>query len=146
MPSCRILLILLLSTGVAFQALGQAHPSVELPPELDRVLRDYEQGWRNGDATALANLFTEDGFILRPGHPPTRGRTAIEEAYKNAGGPLTLRALAYEMDEQIAYIIGGYGYNPEGGPDTGKFTLSLRKGSDGNWLIAADMDNGNGGN
>lgn len=32
-------------------------PSIELPPELDRVLRDYEAGWQGGDAQGLAALF-----------------------------------------------------------------------------------------
>jgi ketosteroid isomerase-like protein len=27
--------------------------------------------------------------------------------------------------------------------DVGKFTLTLRKGADGRWLIVSDMDNGN---
>src|SRR6185295_2049761 len=36
--------------------------SVALPPELARVLTDYEAGWKAGDAAALASLFAEDGF------------------------------------------------------------------------------------
>jgi len=40
--------------------------SIVLPPELTRVLIDYEAGWKAGDATALARLFTEDGFVLSP--------------------------------------------------------------------------------
>mgnify|MGYP006148377467 CR=1 FL=1 len=32
-------------------------PSVTLPPELDRVLRDYERNWAAGDEAALAALF-----------------------------------------------------------------------------------------
>ena len=31
----------------------------------------------------------------------------------------------------------------KGEADVGKFTLTLRKGSDGRWLIMSDMDNGN---
>jgi ketosteroid isomerase-like protein len=30
-----------------------------------------------------------------------------------------------------------------GQPDIGKFTLTLRKDSDGRWLIRSDMDNSN---
>src|SRR2546425_4086180 len=68
-------------------------PSVTLPPELDRVLRDYEQAWSHGDAAALAKLFTEDGFVLSPGKPMAHGRAAIESAYGGSGGgPLAVRA------------------------------------------------------
>lgn len=118
-------------------------PSSVLPPELDRVLRDYERAWRAGDAAALAALFAEDGFVLQSNHPPVRGRTAIQAAYAGqGGGPLRLRALAFASEDTIAYIIGGYGYGDKPG-DTGKFTLTLRRKSGEPWLIYSDMDNAN---
>lgn len=117
-------------------------PSIELPPHLDRVLRDYEKLWTAKDASGLAALFTEDGFVMSNGKPPVRGRAAIREAYANSGGPLFLRAFAYSIDGSTGYIIGGY-RGLQTGPDEGKFLLALRKGSDDRWMIAADMDNSN---
>jgi len=119
-----------------------ALPSIALPPELDRVLRDYERAWKGHDAAALAKLFAEDGFVMSNGSPPVRGREAIRTAYANSGGPLALRALAYATEGDVGYIIGGFG-RQEGSPDTGKFVLALRRAADGRWLIAADMDNSN---
>ncbi len=116
--------------------------TIVLPPELDRVLRDYEEGWRNRDAAALAQLFAPDGYVLRPGHPPARGRAAIQEAYATSGGPLYLRAFDYAVEGSVGYILGGYS-NREGSPDGGKFVLTLRRDAQGHWLITADMDNGN---
>ena len=52
-------------------------PSVTLPPELARVLTDYEKAWGAKDAAALAALFAEDGFVLQRNKPPVRGRDAI---------------------------------------------------------------------
>src|SRR5688572_9033659 len=116
-------------------------PSVTLPPELDRVLRDYERGWRAGDAAALAALFAEDGFVMQGGRPPVRGRAAIRAAYGGgAGGPLRLRALAYATADTIGYILGAYGYGADS-TDMGKFTLTLRRPRGGAWLIFSDMDN-----
>lgn len=118
-------------------------PSVALSPELDRVLREYEAAWRRGDAAALAALFTEDGFILQGGRAPVRGRAAIQTAYAGqGGGPLRLRALAAATADTVGYIIGAYGYGDAPG-DQGKFTLTLRRGLDGRWLIFSDMDNAN---
>lgn len=117
-------------------------PSVLLPPALNRVLTDYEKAWRAKDASALAALFHDEGFVLATGSPPVRGRAQIEAHYRNAGGDLALRALAYELEGKIGYIIGAYGRTP-GGPDVGKFTLTLKMHSDGRWLIYSDMDNGN---
>ena len=119
-----------------------AEVSIALPPELARVLTDYEAGWQAGDAAALASLFTEDGFVLPEGQPPVRGRAAIQKLYTSKGSPLSLRAFAYATQGDIGYIIGGY-TSERGKPDQGKFTLTLRKGRDGRWLIMSDMDNSN---
>ena len=123
-------------------ATGSELPDVALPPQLDRVLRDYERAWRAGDAAALASLFAEDGFVLQSNRSPIRGRPAIQAAYEaqGEGGPLRLRALAFATADTIGYIIGAYGYGNTPG-DTGKFTLTLRRAPGEPWLIFSDMDN-----
>jgi ketosteroid isomerase-like protein len=133
---------MILSAMVLVLAATADLPSVTLPPELDRVLRDYEVAWRKGDGAALATLFAADGFVLPNGAPPVRGREAIQQYYKGPGGALVLRALAFAADGRAGYIIGAFS-RQEGQPDVGKFTLTLRKDSDGRWLIMSDMDNGN---
>lgn len=124
------------------QAVSAPQPSIKLPPALARVLTDYEAAWRSGDAAALARLFAEDGFVLSSGRPPIKGREAIQRHYTDQGGPLALRALAFGADGLVGYIIGGFA-RKEGEPDIGKFTLTLRKGAGGRWLIMSDMDNSN---
>ena len=139
-------LLVMIATAVSAQqtkpAPPPAQPSIELPAELDRVLRDYEKAWRGKDPVALAALFTEDGFVLSNGAPAVRGRDAIRAAYAQAGGPLFLRAFAYSTDGATGYIIGGF-RGEESGADGGKFVLAIRKSAEGKWLIAADMDNTN---
>jgi ketosteroid isomerase-like protein len=117
-------------------------PSVELPADLARVLTDYEAAWGSRNAAALARLFAEDGFVLPSGRQAVRGRAAIEKYYTGQGGPLSLRAFAYGAEGSVGYIIGGYAQE-KGAADMGKFTLTLRKGTDGRWLIVSDMDNPN---
>jgi ketosteroid isomerase-like protein len=117
-------------------------PSITLPAPLARVLADYEEAWQKKDATALAKLFAEDGFVLSTNHPPVRGRAEIQKHYTGKGGPLALRALAYATEGSVGYIIGGYS-SAKGHADAGKFTLTLRKDPSGRWLIFSDMDNGN---
>lgn len=130
------------STQPAPAAAVEPLPSVTLPANLDRVLRDYERAWRANDIPALVALFTEDGFVLQPGRPPARGREALANVYRGqAGGMLRLRALAFAAADSVGYIIGAYGYGDAPG-DGGKFTLTLRQVG-GKWLIASDMDNGN---
>ncbi len=115
-------------------------PSVELPPDLARVLRDYERHWSAGEAEALASLFVESGLIVRRG-TWIRGRAAIEEAYRHASGALRLRAIEFDAGDRLGYIIGAYGYG-ESLPvdDSGMFVLTLRRDPDGRWLIVSDLD------
>jgi ketosteroid isomerase-like protein len=138
----RTALILACVAVLSQMAAAEDLPSVTLPPPLARVLSDYEVAWQAKNAPALAALFTEDGFVLSNGVPPVRGRTAIEIHYAKAGGPLALRALAFATEGDLGYIIGGFA-SRKGQPDTGKFTLTLRRDKGGRWLIMSDMDNGN---
>jgi ketosteroid isomerase-like protein len=119
-----------------------AQPTVALPPELARVLTDYEKLWTYRDSEALAALFTEDGIVLSPGNPMVRGRAAIERFYRGSGSPVCLRAVAFAMEGRVSYIIGGFS-REAGALDIGKFTLTLRRNATGRWLIQSDMDNGN---
>jgi ketosteroid isomerase-like protein len=133
------------SAGILFAqdpATAPEPASVRLPTELARVLTDYEAGWRGGNGAALAELFVEDGFVLPNGAPPVFGRSAIRKYYGGPGGALVLRAFAFATEGSTGYILGGFSRR-EGDPDVGKFTLTLRKGSDGRWRIVSDMDNGN---
>ena len=93
------MVLLMLALTVLGQASAAAQlPSVPLPPELARVLTDYERAWQQKDAAALAALFAENGFVLSSGVPPVRGRAAIQKHYSGQGGPLSLRALAYAAE------------------------------------------------
>ena len=116
-------------------------PSViSLPPAFDRVLRDYEVAWRDGDGPRLAALFTEDGFAAQSGSPISRGRAAIAGGLTKPGGKLQLTAYSYSSSGNVGYIVGGYRYPMTVGAG-GRFVLALRAGPDGRWLIAADLDN-----
>jgi ketosteroid isomerase-like protein len=138
----QLVLAPLLAAVLALPCLAQPLPSVSVPPEVDRLLRDYERAWAANDAGALAALFAPDGFALPGGQPPARGLDAIRKAYSHGGGmPTTLRALEYRASGELAYVVGAYG--PAGQPgDFGKFVLVLRC-VDGRWLIAADIENAN---
>lgn len=145
MPTAVLIVSLLCLGLVAADAQPQQlslEPTVALPAELERVLSDYESAWGRRDAAGLARLFAEDGFVLPNGSAPVRGRVAIERHYSGSGGQLALRALAFATEGTVGYIIGGYAER-DGDPDIGKFTLTLKKGHDGRWLIMSDMDSSN---
>jgi len=133
--------VFLAFTAAFSAAFAEPLPSVPLPPELDRVLRDYEHAWAANDPEMLAQLFAAEGVALPNGQPPARGVDGIRKAYsKGAGSPLSLRAFAYSISGDLAYVVGGYGAARDK-PDFGKFVLVLRRSGEGRWLLLADMDN-----
>jgi ketosteroid isomerase-like protein len=134
-------LVAALAGKLPAQARDSLPPTITLPAELARVLTDYESAYPKGGA-AVADLFVEDGYVLSGGRPPVKGRAAIARHYGGNTGPLALRAFAYATEGSVGYILGAYTMR-RGDPDVGKFTLTLRRGADGRWLIYSDMDNGN---
>ncbi len=74
-------MLLTVSCHFTLKAQSNSVPTIELPNELTQVLSNYETHWRAFNAKALANLFTEDGFILRPGREAVRGKDEIAFAY-----------------------------------------------------------------
>ncbi len=117
-------------------------PIVDLPPGLERVLRDYEAAWWAGDGARLANVFTPDGMILPSGQQPQRGRAAVAASHTRPGPGLRLVAFAYAAGDTVGYIVGGYRIFSIG--REGKFVLAVRRRPGGPWLIAADIANVNG--
>lgn len=149
LPTLVVSLIVVIAGTQADAQAPQAPPTprttpppaaISLPPDFDRVLRDYEAAWRDGDGPRLAALFTEDGFAVQSGSPIRRGRAAIAGGITAPGGPLQLTAYAYSSSGNVGYIVGGYRYPTTVG-DGGRFVLALRAAPDGRWLIAADLDN-----
>lgn len=137
-----LVLVLTLGSGPGL-AQGKAAwplPTVQLPPQLDRVLRDYETAWRAGDGARLADVFTADGFVLSNGRLPRRGRADIQASIRGPGGPLELVAFSFATSDTVGYIVGGYRYPSTTGPG-GKFVLALRRDQGGVWRIAADIEN-----
>lgn len=143
-PIATALLLRVLPASLAAQQTGTTPlPSIDLPQELDRVLRDYERAWAAGDAQALARLFTDDGFVPSP-MGWRRGTSEILDQYASAGDGLRLRAHAYHTAGDAGWIVGAYGYADAAEiGDVGKFLLALRRAEDGRWLIAADLDSAN---
>jgi ketosteroid isomerase-like protein len=116
--------------------------AIALAPDLDRVLREYEEAYARRDPAALAALFTDDGLVLPPGRPPVRGRAALQVYFEGEGGPLRLVPIAAAAGDSVGYVIGTFG--AEARADAGgKFILLLRRPGAGPWRIAADMANPN---
>jgi predicted TIM-barrel fold metal-dependent hydrolase len=130
----------LLSPSLA-AALSRSVPApVELPKELNRRFR--EGAPRHNDSSAIADFYTEDAIVafslgaLFQGVSTNwlRGRHQIagflSRAFRNQ---YSLTPFAYSVDDSSGYIAGYF----SGIPRHYDVHLSLRKGGDGAWRIAA---------
>jgi predicted TIM-barrel fold metal-dependent hydrolase len=115
-------------------------PAVELPQDLARLLHKIEEGWN--DKAALADLYTEDSLALSVDSPGwMRGRAAV------AASLSATFARAYRMTpvafgtEGSSGHLAGYFVRGEGAAAKpfGYFYMTLTKGGDGAWRIAAEV-------
>ena len=110
--------------------------SVDLPGDLDRVVRDYERFTKSGDPDSLTALFAQDGFLaLRTGW--IRGRGAIGRAAVDFDPQdLHVRAHSFALYDSVATITGSLA--DSSGPratDFAKILVTMHRGPDGRWLI-----------
>jgi predicted TIM-barrel fold metal-dependent hydrolase len=115
-------------------------PTIELPEDLARLLREREKGWN--DKSALAPLFTEDSLVFdRRESRWIRGRDAVAEYLAgNFAKPHRVTPVAYAVEGSAGYIAGYFTRPLEDGSIRyfGQVLLSLQKGADGMWRIAAE--------
>lgn len=114
-------------------------PTIELPEDLARLLREREKGWN--DKSVLAPLFTEDSLVLDiREHLWIRGRAEVA-AYlaENFARPYRMTPIAYGVDGSSGHIAG-YFTRGDGAATRhfGQVLLSLKKGADGVWRIVAE--------
>jgi uncharacterized protein (TIGR02246 family) len=112
-------------------------PSVELPSDVDRVIRDWERVTKSADAPAFAALFTEDGLMSQP-TGWIRGREAIRSAAADFG-PADLRVRAHQVavEDSVATVTGSLSDVSSSTPrDVARVTFTLRR-RNGSWLIAS---------
>lgn len=115
-------------------------PTVELPEELERVLRAREKGWN--DKAALAPLFTEDSLVLDSRESRwIRGRDKVAEYLAgNFAKAHRVTPVSYSIKGSAAHIAGYFTRPLEDGSTRyfGHVLLSLEKGADNVWRIAAE--------
>ena len=118
-------------------------------PAMEKLRSDYEQAWKNGDAKALAALYTEDCLSVNEFGVVTRGRAGIEKLMaENFAGPFKGSTIAIKLGAaqaitpDIAVGEGTYsvvGAGPDGKPMTsrGHYLNTIIK-KENAWLIAGN--------
>jgi predicted TIM-barrel fold metal-dependent hydrolase len=130
----------LLSPASAKLAGDPPLPAVELPADLARLLQEREKGWN--DKAALAPLFTEDSVVLDDREPLwIRGRGEVAEFLAGKfAKPYHVAPISYGVQGSSGYIAGYFTRPLDDGTTRyfGHVLLTLQKGADGAWRIAAE--------
>lgn len=130
----------LLSPASAKLAGDPPLPAVELPAEFARLLQEREKGWN--DKAALAPLFTEDSLVLDDRELLwIRGRDEVAGFLStNFAKPHQITPIAYTLNGSSGTIAGYFTRLLENGTTRyfGHVLMTLQKGADGAWRIAAE--------
>lgn len=113
---------------------------IALPGELAELLTARQRRWN--DPAALARLYTSDATVLNTGNEDMpswlKGRSAAADYVGTLfGRPHRIKPTAYGISGGRAFIAG-YFHRPEIDRHFGHVLLSLERGSDRKWRIAAE--------
>jgi predicted TIM-barrel fold metal-dependent hydrolase len=129
----------LLSPVTSKMAGEPLQPPVAVPDEVARLLRAREAAWNV--PKSLEPLYTEDSIIFDLGGPSyLRGRTEVAEFIGTRfARPYRITPVAFHLGSEAGFV-SGYFTRGEGDATKhfGLVQLSLVKGADGAWRIAAE--------
>ncbi|MEP1033387.1 nuclear transport factor 2 family protein [Ekhidna sp.] len=121
--------------------------------EINRIRRDYVNGWLANDRETVLGLFTADATIIPSGQYPLTGQEEIEKYwFPNDNSETTIHSYAVELIElqgtdSMAYTIekGVLNFTYTNGDftmtkeSTSHATSVYRKSKEGSWKIVSRM-------
>lgn len=136
--------------GFEFAETGQEEPPEE--GTMGELVNAYVQAFNAGDAAAVANLYTEDGFHAYANLPAAEGRAAIQTVLAErfaAGAPTIEIHDVGTMDLGNGWALDGGWYTftapAEGGAtetQQGTYMNLVQQQPDGSWKIHWGVSNG----
>lgn len=112
---------------------------------IEKRLQQYETRFNQGDAAAVAALYSEDVVYYDPMGRVHRGRQAVERYYQQslAAGfsDMTIEKIEIEVLGDTAYDVARYTIaDPRGEPLTG-YHLAILAKEDGEWVVQRTLVN-----
>ena len=138
-----VVLVLCVSLALACSAWAQSATTIQ------KLNDKWTDAFNKGDAGAVAAMYTEDAYVLPPGHDIVQGRSAIEAFWKGAAQQVgdaklvTLNVLP--LGPRSAREIGTVTLESKTQPPqqiVGKYAVVWRQ-IGGHWLLATDIWNTN---
>ena len=116
--------------------------------ELGQMNRDFAKALVAKDATAAANLYTENASLLPPNEPMVTGRENIKNYWQEAidAGLVaaSVKTIDASSDGDLGYEVGTFElkFQAEDGSiitDIGKYTEILKRNAQGEWISIYGM-------
>jgi uncharacterized protein (TIGR02246 family) len=105
----------------------------------------FKQAFNNGDAKALAQVYTEDAKLLPPGMKAITGRDAIaafwQTSFNRGPGGIEKRPIEILVSGDLATETSDLTVTRGNQKIEGKDILVWKRGPDNQWRIAADIWN-----
>ena len=118
--------------------------------EIEALGHTWIEAFRGGDLETLMSLYEADAIVALHGKPALRGLTEVREYMASAAGRGDIEFIVdlerIEVHGDLAYLVSGYWFSvtPEDSDevirDSGRSVLIFRRGGDGRWRIAVDID------
>lgn len=118
---------------------------------IEAEAREWIAAFKSGDLDRLMRLYEPDAYVALHDQPALRGLPAVREYFAPRIGKGRVEFLLdierIDVHGRVAHLISGYWFTLElpGKPayqDAGRSLLIYRKGRDGRWRIAVDIDQG----
>ena len=107
----------------------------------------WAAAFNSGDAAAVATMYTEDAYVLPPGGPMVKGRSAIQAFWKQTaqqvGAAKLITVDVQRLGRRSAREIGTVTLETKAQPPkqvVGKYVVVWRKAGS-RWLLATDIWN-----
>jgi uncharacterized protein (TIGR02246 family) len=137
---------LLFATFVAFTACEQQTDRSELKSRIEQANQEWMEAVQQGNADGVADMYTDDAFLLPSNTPAIQGREGVKSFFSGAmnSGIKRVKLVTEEVegDGESAIERGTYEMMIDGDKvvDKGKYIVHWRH-LDGKWKLHKDMFN-----
>lgn len=133
------------ASALAVLLLGPAMADPQDVESIEGRLEQYEDRFNQGDAEAVAELYSEDVVYYGPLGQVFQGRDAVQQRYQSsitAGfSDMQIEVIEIRVLDDIAYDVARYTISsPAGAPLTG-YHLGVLEKEDGGWLVQRTLVN-----
>jgi uncharacterized protein (TIGR02246 family) len=143
------IVVLCLGVALCLGALGPGPALAQSKETVQKLSNRWAAAFNSGDAAGVAAMYAEDAYVLPPGGPMVKGRSAIEAFWKQTaqqvGEAKLVTVDVQRLGRRAAREIGTVTLETKGQPPqriVGKYVVVWRR-IGGSWLLATDIWNTN---